>query len=52
MPTTTIADAGPYRLKLVATKTADQLDLQARPAAALHCGIELCRQFSWKGDDA
>jgi protein-S-isoprenylcysteine O-methyltransferase Ste14 len=29
MPTTTIVDAGPYRLKFVATKTADQLDLQA-----------------------
>ena len=29
IPTTTIADAGPYRLKFVATKTADQLDLQA-----------------------
>jgi len=29
MPTTTIVDAGPYRLKFVATKIADQLDLQA-----------------------
>ena len=33
-------------MKFVATKTADQLDMQALPSIA---EIELCRQFSWKG---